>query len=71
MQFLEQVPDNVKLGIVAATPTLTFLGLTLESWTYILSITFTLMLIIDKIPVVYKRLKAGYAKIKQMVTGRN
>lgn len=66
----ENVPDTIKVGASVAAPSLSVLGLPVEQWGYVLSAVVAIMVIIEKTPVVVQRLKALYAKIKQMAFRR-
>ena len=55
--ILEHVPDSVKVSAAVSAPSLSFLGVQIESWGYILSIVVAVMVIIEKTPIVIQRLK--------------
>lgn len=57
MEILNQIPDGVKVGASLSAPVLTFFGITLEDWTYILSIVVSILFIIEKVPTVIMKLK--------------
>ena len=63
MQILEQVPDSVKLTAVVTPPVLSFFGIPLQEWVYILSIIMTTLFIIEKIPKAITSLRWIYRKI--------
>lgn len=65
-QFLEQVPDTVKVAGAISAPMLSILGVSVEEWTYILSIVVSILFIIEKLPVFIKRCKAFYSWIKDV-----
>jgi len=55
--ILEHVPDSVKVSAAVSAPGLSFLGVPVESWGYILSIIVAVMVIIEKTPIVIQRFK--------------
>lgn len=57
MNYLEQVPDGVKVTGSLAAPALAFLGISVEDWTYVLSAIVSLMFIIEKLPTIIFRIK--------------
>lgn len=57
MQYMEQVPDSVKVATAVAAPMFSVFGVTVEEWTYILSAVVSVMFIIEKSPIVWKKLK--------------
>lgn len=65
-QYLEQVPDTVKVVGAISAPMLTILGVTVEEWTYILSIVVSILFIIEKLPVFIKRCKAFYSWMRDV-----
>jgi hypothetical protein len=66
---LQNIPDSAKVVTATAAPVLTLFGVSVEEWTYILSIIVSLLFIIEKIPVMVSRAKALkewiYAKRKK------
>jgi hypothetical protein len=57
MQYLEDVPDGVKITASLAAPGLSYMGISVEEWTYIFSAIVSIMFIIEKAPVVFRRIK--------------
>ena len=49
--MLDQVPDSIKVAGAVSAPVLTFLGITVEDWTYILSAIVSFMFIVEKMPI--------------------
>lgn len=47
---LQTVPDTVKVAATAAAPALTFLGVQVEQWGYVISAIVGILFIIEKIP---------------------
>ena len=52
------VPDTLKVSTAVAAPVLTFLGVSVEQWTFILSAIVSLLFIIEKLPVFIQRCKS-------------
>lgn len=57
MQVLEQIPDTAKVAATAAAPVLTFLGVSVEQWGYVISAIVGLLFIIEKLPVAAKSIE--------------
>lgn len=65
MQVLENVPDSLKVAVSVSPGVGTmFLGMTIETWTYVLSATVSIMFIIEKLPIFIERCKQFYNWIK-------
>lgn len=57
MQYLEQIPDSIKVA-TATTPTvMTFMGMPVEQWMFVGSIIVSLMFIVEKTPMMITRIK--------------
>lgn len=56
--MLDQVPDGVKVAGAMTAPVLTFLGITVEDWTFILSAFVSILFIIEKLPMFINRVRA-------------
>lgn len=66
-EYVEQTPDSIKIAVAAAPPVGTYIfGLSLQEWTYVLSILLTILFIIEKIPKAYASVKLIINKIKKM-----
>lgn len=65
MQYLDQVPDSLKVVAASAAPALTLMGFTLEEWTFILSGIVSLLFIIEKLPKVFTAIGQIWIKLKQ------
>jgi hypothetical protein len=52
------VPDTLKVSTAVAAPVLTFLGVSVEQWTFILSAIVSFLFIIEKLPVFIQRCKS-------------
>ncbi len=65
MNITENIPDSVKVA-VSVSPSLSyvFLGLPLETWTYVLSAVVSIMFIIEKLPVFIERCRQFYKWIR-------
>jgi hypothetical protein len=63
----EHIPDGVKVGASLSAPTLSFAGVPLEEWTFILSAIVSILFIIEKLPMLINRLKKLWGVIKQYV----
>lgn len=50
MFYMDQVPDTLKVGAAAAAPILTFLGVAVEQWGYVISAIVGILFIIEKLP---------------------
>lgn len=57
MNYLEQIPDTAKVAATAAAPALTFLGVEVEQWGYIISAIVGVLFIIEKLPVAAKSIE--------------
>lgn len=58
--FIEAVKAAPPVGVGS----LTLMGLPLNEWVLILTLIYTIFLIIDKLPAVWERIAAGYKKLK-------
>jgi hypothetical protein len=65
MQISDNIPDSVKVA-VSVSPSLSyvFLGLPLETWTYVLSAVVSIMFIIEKLPVFIERVRQFYKWVR-------
>lgn len=64
MQYLDQVPDSIKVVAAGAAPALTLMGFTLEEWTFILSGIVSLLFIIEKLPKVLSVIRQFWKWLK-------
>lgn len=55
--YTQHVPDTLKVSTAISAPVLTFLGVSVEQWTFVLSATVSLLFIIEKLPTTIERLK--------------
>ena len=56
-ELVESVPDSLKVGASVAPAALTLFGVGLQDWVYITSAFVSLMFMIEKMPIVIKRIK--------------
>lgn len=63
-EHLPNVPDVAKVVVATSSSVLTIFGLPVEQWMYILSGIVSLLFIIEKIPMLIKRMKELYGYIK-------
>ena len=56
-ESLQQIPDTVKIAVATGSSALTFIGIPVQEWMYILSAIVSLMFVIEKVPVMVERLK--------------
>lgn len=61
----EHVPDGIKVTASLSAPALTVAGVSLEEWTFILSAIVSLLFIIEKLPMLWGRIKKIAMKIRQ------
>lgn len=66
---LENVPDAVKVAGAVTAPALSFLGVTVEDWTFILSAIVSILFIIEKLPMLINRGKSFYQWIRKARKG--
>lgn len=59
------VPDVVKVAVATGSSVLTIFGIPVEQWMYILSGIVSLLFIIEKLPIVFKRIKEAYGYFKR------
>lgn len=59
------VPDVVKVAVATGSSVLTIFGIPVEQWMYILSGIVSLLFIIEKLPIVFKRIKETYGYFKR------
>ncbi len=57
LTFLKSTPETLKVGAALSAPGLQLLGATVEEWAFILSGIVSLLVILEKFPVVTKRAK--------------
>lgn len=62
---IEQIPDGLKVATAVSAPVLTFLGVSVEQWTFVLSAIVSLLFIIEKLPVFISRCKQAYSWMKR------
>jgi hypothetical protein len=55
--YSNQVPDGIKVAAAVSAPALTFLGITVEEWTFILSGIVSVFFIIEKFPMFLQRMR--------------
>lgn len=53
---IENALDTTKVALATSAPVLTFLGIPIDQWTYILSAIVSIFFLIEKSPVVIRRL---------------
>ncbi len=53
----EQLPDTLKVITAASAPLLTVFGMTVEEWAFILSAIASIVLVIERIPMVINRFR--------------
>lgn len=58
MVSYDAIPDGVKVTGAIMAPALTFLGITVEDWTFILSAVVSVLFIIEKLPMFINRVRA-------------
>lgn len=56
-ESLQQIPDTVKIAVATGSSALTFLGIPVQEWMYILSAIVSLMFVIEKMPIFIERVK--------------
>lgn len=59
------VPDVIKVAVATGSTALTFFGIPVEQWMYILSGIVSIMFIIEKLPTFFKRIKEAYGCFKR------
>lgn len=64
MKIVENIPDSVKVLGSVSPPALTFFGIAVQEWTYVLSALISIMFIIEKIPTMYRTFKRLYIKLR-------
>lgn len=52
--YIEQIPDGVKVGIAGSAPMASLFGLTVEEWSYTLSCVVALLFITEKLYKSYR-----------------
>lgn len=52
----ENASDTIKIALSASAPVLTVFGISLDQWTYILSAIVSIFFLIEKSPVVIRRI---------------
>ena len=56
-ETLQQVPDSAKLSVALSSTALTFMGISVEQWMYLLSGIVSLLFIIEKSISLYHKYK--------------
>ena len=62
----DSVPDSVKVAVSVAAPSLNFMGISVEDWTYILSAVVSLLFILEKTPMLISRITTFIKWIKRV-----
>lgn len=58
MQVLEQIPDSVKVVTATSAPVMHyFFGVSVEEWTFILSAIVSILFIVEKTPMLIRRVR--------------
>lgn len=65
MKFTDLIPEPVKAAPPVGVGGLTFLGIYLDQWVMLVTLVYTLFLIIDKFPTVASRLGEGLRWLKK------
>lgn len=52
--YIEQIPDGVKVAVAGSAPMAGLFGLTVEEWSYTLSSIVALLFILEKLFKLYK-----------------
>lgn len=55
MNILEQIPETIKVTIATAAPAMSFMGIPVQTWSWILSSVVALIVIIEKVPILIER----------------
>lgn len=66
MQILEHIPDSLKIAASTGPSVVTLFGIPMEQWTYVASAVVSVMFVIEKMPVMIKRLKEFYAWMREV-----
>lgn len=53
----ESLPDTIKVAAAASAPLLTVFGITVEEWAFILSAIASIVLVIERIPMVINHIR--------------
>lgn len=61
---LDQIPDGAKVAVSVASPVLSFLGIPVQEWGYVLSAIVSLLFIIEKTPMLIERVKYLIKKVR-------
>jgi Sec-independent protein translocase protein TatA len=69
--YSEQIPDTLKVATAVSAPVLTFMGVSVEQWTFVLSAVVSILFIVEKLPVFVKRLKELISWMKEKYAERN
>jgi len=64
-ETMSQIPDSAKIAIATSSSALSFLGVPVEQWMYLLSAIVSVLFILEKLPVVIKMFKEMYVKWKE------
>lgn len=64
--FLEQIPDSIKVAGATSPSIMTLFGVPMEQWTYVASAVVSVMFIIEKMPTVIQRIKQLVEWIKDV-----
>lgn len=56
-EMSQQVPDSVKIAAATSSSVLTFLGLPVEQWMFLLSAVVSVLFIIEKVPMLINRIR--------------
>lgn len=57
MNILEQIPESIKVTVATSAPVLSFMGMPIQTWSWILSIIVALMVMVEKFPLMLERAK--------------
>lgn len=66
-ESLQQVPDTVKIAVATGSSALTFIGIPVQEWMYILSAIVSFMFVIEKLPVFLERVRQFYRWVVKKV----
>lgn len=54
---LQQIPDSAKIVVATSSSALTLFGIPVEQWMYIMSAVVSLLFIVEKLPMLFTRVR--------------
>ncbi len=70
LDVVKETPESIKVTAAIAPPGLSLMGASIEEWSFILACIVSLIIIVEKLPVVVKRITAFIDWMRDVIRKR-